>query len=277
MPVYDFHCHSLASDGQLSPSALVELAASSGVEWLALTDHDTHAGLEEAFNTCKQHNIKLVAGAEWSLLHDRREYHVLGLGVDPVAQTIVELEQQQQSARRERAMLIGKRLDKAALMTDSYQKACELADSEAPGRPWFARVLIAEQRVRDMAHAFNRFLKKGQSAYVATPWVSFEQGIAIIKAAGGVAVLAHPHHYSLTRTKLFRLLKDFKQLGGEGMEVAVPNLTKQQTALLTDACLHFNLLASGGSDFHSLEQKWLTLGRLPSLPDKIKPLWQLFA
>ena len=271
--MYDFHCHSLASDGQLSPVALVELAASHGVEWLALTDHDTHAGLDEAAAACRQRGMRLIAGAEWSLLHDKREYHVLGLGVDPAAQAICQLEQAQQNARRERARLIGQRLDKAANMTGSYAKACQLANTEAPGRPWFARVLMAENRVRDMTHAFNRFLKKGQSAFVATPWASIEQGIQVIKQAGGVAVLAHPQHYSLTRTKLFRLLGDFKRLGGEGMEVAMPNLTPHQHQLLHQACQHFDLLASGGSDFHSPEQKWLTLGRLPAVDKALVPIW----
>lgn len=269
---YDFHCHSQASDGHLTPTALVELAADQGVEWLALTDHDTHAGLEEAATACKARRIRLIAGAEWSLCWGARELHVLGLDVDPMAKAIRQLEANQQEARRKRASLIGARLDRAANMTDSYVKACELAQSEAPGRPLFARVLLAEGRVRNMQHAFNRFLKKGQAAFVATPWATIEAGVAAIREAGGQAVVAHPHHYGLTRTKLRRLLTDFCAAGGAGLEVAMPNLTPQQRRLLIECARDFSLLASGGSDFHSPEQHWLSLGKLPALPADLTPV-----
>lgn len=273
---YDFHCHSTASDGHLSPSALVELAAKNQVEWLALTDHDTHAGLEDALRVCRQHSIRLVPAAEWSLGYKTRDYHVIGLNVDPSAAAMKRMQQSQQTVRRSRAIAIGQRLDRAATINDSYHKACSLADSDAPGRPWFARVLIAEGCVRDQRHAFNRFLKKGQAAFVKTAWIGLEEGITNIRSAGGIAVLAHPQHYGLTRSKLRRLLQDFKQLGGRSMEVAMPNLTLQQHRLLTDCCNDFELLASGGSDFHSPEQRWLKLGEIPDLSANLTPVWSAF-
>jgi predicted metal-dependent phosphoesterase TrpH len=274
--IYDFHCHSRASDGELPPAEVVMLAAKQGVEWLALTDHDTHAGLEEAAIACREQGVRLCPGAEWSLLHETREYHVLGLNVDPTASVLCQLESRQQAARRKRAQAIGQRLDRVARMEGSYARACEMADSDAPGRPWFARVLVGEGRVRDMQHAFNRFLKKGQAAFVATPWATFEEGIEAIRQAGGTAVLAHPQHYQLTRTRLRRLLADFCEAGGQGMEVAMPGLTAQQAHLLTESCIDFGLVASGGSDFHSPEQHWLTLGRLPLLSDGLSPVWSLW-
>lgn len=248
-------------------------AAAAGVQWLALTDHDTHAGLDEAQRACDAHGITLVAGAEWSLRWDKRELHVLGLHVDRSAAALRELEASQQQARQERAKQIGLRLDRAAGISDSYAKACELAGSCAPGRPWFARLLISAGAARDMPHAFNRFLKQGQAAYVATPWATIEEGVAAIRAAGGVAVLAHPQHYDLTRTKLRRLLTDFCAAGGQGLEVAMPGMTPHQARLLHECLRDFPLLASGGSDFHSPTQSWLTLGRLPPLPDMAKPVW----
>ncbi len=260
----------------MSPTEVVERAAEAGVEWLALTDHDTHAGLDEAFCASQQQGIQLIPGAEWSLKWNKRDWHVLGLNVDPAHEAMTQLETYQQAARLKRAQQIGKRLDKAANLIGSYEKACTLADNPAPARPWFARMLLAEGRVRSMNHAFNRFLKKGQSAFVATPWASMEEGIAAIKAAGGTAVLAHPQHYKLTRTKLRRLLTAFCELGGEGLEVVMPNLTPHQNRLLAE-CLHdFSLVASGGSDFHSPEQKWLKLGGLPAMPAKARPVWDLW-
>jgi predicted metal-dependent phosphoesterase TrpH len=274
--IYDFHCHSRASDGDLSPAELVALAAKQQVEWLALTDHDTHAGLEEAATACREQGVRLCPGAEWSLLHEAREYHVLGLNVDPTAPVLCQLENRQQAARCKRAQAIGQRLDRAAKTEASYTKACDMAGSDAPGRPWFAKVLLAEGRVRDMQHAFNRFLKKGQAAFVATPWASFEEGIDIIRQAGGTAVLAHPQHYNLTRIKLRRLLADFREAGGQGMEVAMPGLTPQQARLLVESCADFELAASGGSDFHSPEQHWLTLGKLPPIPAELPSVWSLW-
>lgn len=252
----------------------MERAAAAGVKWLALTDHDTHAGLAEAQQACEQQGVVLVAGAEWSLRWNNRELHVLGLHVDVQADAICALEASQQQARTQRAEQIGAKLDRAAGIDNSYAKACELAGSCAPGRPWFARLLIQEGKARDQQHAFNRFLKQGQSAYVATPWASLEEGIAAIRAAGGVAVLAHPQHYELTRTKLRRLLTDFCAAGGQGLEVAMPSVTPHQQRLLEECLRDFPLLASGGSDFHSPTQSWLTLGRLPPLPTGAQPVWQ---
>lgn len=267
---YDFHCHSRASDGTLPPASVVELAAQNGVTCLALTDHDTHAGLAEAAAAATRLGIRLVPGGEWSLRWDTRELHVLGLNVNPEADALRELETAQRLAREKRAQRMGEKLDKAADVAHSYAKACTLAGSTWPGRPWFARVLIAEGKVRDMNHAFNRFLRRGQAAFVATPWATLEEGIAAIRAGGGVAVLAHPQHYELTRTKLRRLLADFCAAGGQGLEVAMPGLTLHQQQLLAECLRDFPLLASGGSDFHSPEQSWLTLGRLPPLPRDAK-------
>ncbi|HBY48156.1 MAG TPA: PHP domain-containing protein, partial [Alcanivorax sp.] len=154
----DFHSHSLASDGVLSPADLVARAADHGVDALALTDHDTLAGLPEARRAADRHGITLVPGIELSVLCGSREIHVLGLWVDPEAPVLVERANRQLEARRERAVRIGARLDKAARLEHSYRKACELADSDTPGRPWFAKMLVEAGVVRDQRHAFNRFL-----------------------------------------------------------------------------------------------------------------------
>lgn len=263
---FDFHCHSLASDGALTPAALVARAASAGVTRLALTDHDTLAGLDEARAAADEAGIRLVPGIEVSVLWDNRELHVVGLGFDPAHPAMAALVAAQQDARRRRAERIGARLDKAAGLAETYARTAALAGQDAPGRPWFARLLVAAGKVRDEQHAFNRFLKQGQSCFVATPWVTLEQGVAAIREAGGVAVLAHPTRYHFTRRKLRRCLDDFVGAGGQGLEVLTPGLTLPQQVLLAECLRDYPLHASGGSDFHTPQQRWLELGRLPPVP-----------
>ncbi|MCH2557534.1 MAG: PHP domain-containing protein [Alcanivorax sp.] len=271
----DLHCHSLASDGVLAPADLVARAAEYGVDALALTDHDTLAGLPEARAAAAGHGITLIDGIELSVLWGTREIHVLGLWVNPECPVLGARVAAQLDARRERARRIGARLDKAARIEDSYAKACEKAASDTPGRPWFARVLVEEGVVRDQRHAFNRFLKKGQSAFVSTPWVTLEQGVRDLLAAGGVPVLAHPQAYSLTRKRLRELVRDFRNAGGLAMEAVMPGLSAQQAGLLEECWRHFGLAVSGGSDFHSPQQKWLSLGGLPPFPPDGRAVWQL--
>ena len=271
---FDFHCHSSASDGTLAPAALVARAAACGVRRLALTDHDTLAGIPEARHQADENGIELVAGIEWSVQWQGRELHLLGLGLDTGNARLRELEAGQGEARRRRAQRIGARLDRAAGLANSYDKAAELAGSDCPGRPWFARVLIDQGRVRTMQQAFNRFLRAGQSAFVRTPWVSMEEAVDVTRAAGGVAVLAHPVHYGLTRRKLRRVLAGLCEAGGGGLGVAMPGLTPDRQALLDECLRDFPLCASGGSDFHSPEQQWLELGCLPDFPAGAEPVWE---
>lgn len=275
-PCYDFHCHSTASDGMLSPSDLVARAAAAGVEQLALTDHDTLAGLPEARAAAGQAGIELVTGIELSVSWSARELHIVGLGMHAEHPALVEMVASQQQARVRRAEQIGRKLDKAAGLTGSYERAASLAGTDAPGRPLFARMLVAAGKVRDEQHAFNRYLKPGQSAFVRTPWITLEESVAALCAAGGVAVLAHPVRYGMTRRKLRQLLADFCAAGGQGLEVAMPRLNPAQQALLRECLRDFPLYASGGSDFHTPAQQWLELGRLPPLPEGARPVWELF-
>lgn len=273
---FDFHCHSTASDGSLTPTELVTRAAGAGVELLALTDHDTLAGLDEATQTAAEHGIRLVPGIEVSVQWDTRELHIVGLGFDPAHPAIRELVDYQQQARVNRAEKIGQKLDRAACMTGAYAKAAALSGQNAPGRPWFAQVLVSEGKARNDQHAFNRFLKPGQSAFVKTPWLTLSEAVQAIRAAGGVAVLAHPTRYGLTRKKLRTILAEFAEAGGQGLETQTPGLNPNQRQLLDECLRDFNLLASGGSDFHTPRQTWLELGKVPPMPEHATPVWQAF-
>lgn len=267
LPIYDFHCHSTASDGRLRPAELMERAASEGVELLALTDHDTLGGLDEARQAASRLGVGLINGIEFSVTWQRRELHLVGLGFDDQHASLLALVADQQEARVKRAKAIGRRLDKVAGMTDSYQQAAELAGTDAPGRPLFARVLVAQGKVRDENHAFERFLRQGRSGFVATPWPDIDQVSQVIRAAGGIPVLAHPVRYDFTRRKLRQLLSQLCQsLDRFAIEVCTPGLHPNQHQLLLECLRDFPLAASGGSDFHSPAQHWLNLGKLPALP-----------
>ncbi|MFN3712910.1 MAG: PHP domain-containing protein [Alcanivoracaceae bacterium] len=274
---FDFHCHSLASDGALTPTEVVARAAAHGVELLALTDHDTLAGQLEARQAAEEAGLTLVPGIEVSVAWDNRELHVVGLGFDPQHPAMTALVSSQQQARTRRAERIGARIDKAAGLANSYDKTVALSSQRAPGRPWFAKLLVAQGRARDEQHAFNRFLKPGQSCFVATPWVTLEEAIKAIRSAGGVAVLAHPTRYNFTRRKLRRCLDQFVAAGGEGLEVLTPGLNAQQQVLLAECLRDYPLHASGGSDFHTPKQTWLELGRLPRVPADMPLVQSLMA
>lgn len=273
---FDFHCHSTASDGSLTPTELVARAAGAGVECLALTDHDTTAGLAEAGAAAQAHGIRLVSGIEVSVQWETRELHIVGLGFDPEHPALRALVDYQQQARVKRAQKMGERLDKAACMVDAYRKACALSGQDAPGRPWFAQVLVAEDKVRNDQHAFNRFLKPGQSAFVKTPWLTLAQCVTALREAGGVAVLAHPTRYGLTRKKLRTILKEFVAAGGRALESHTPGLNPNQKQLVDECLRDFGLLASGGSDFHTPRQTWLELGKVPALEESVVPVWSEF-
>lgn len=275
-PCFDFHCHSTASDGALSPTDLVARAAGAGVQYLALTDHDTLAGLEEAGAAACEHGLQLIPGIEVSVQWTSRELHIVGLAFDPQHPDITELVEYQQQARVVRAQKIGQKLDKAACMSSAYDKAAMLSGQIAPGRPWFAQVLVSEGKARNDQHAFNRFLKPGQSAFVKTPWLTVTQAVTAIRAGGGVAVLAHPLSYGFTRKKLRAFLKDFAEAGGQGLETQMPGLNPNQKQTLAECLKDFDLLASGGSDFHSPRQTWLELGRVPAVPENVPAIWQQF-
>lgn len=263
--VYDYHCHTTASDGALSPTELVHLAATHGVQSLAITDHDTVAGIEEAKSAAQAKGVELINGIELSVLWERTELHMVGLGMDIAAPEFARLVMSQQDARRQRAIKMGQKLERVTGLKNIYEAVCDIAGSTAPCRPHFAQWLVQNKQVRDTEHAFNRFLKVGRSAYVSTPWATLEDATKIVNESGGVAILAHPTRYRFTRMKLRRLLSEFCTYGGKGLEVALPRLTPAQSELLYDCLSEFPLVASGGSDFHSPQQQWLTLGKIPAL------------
>ncbi len=269
---YDLHTHSTASDGTLSPADLVKRAKQAGVSVMALTDHDTTEGIAEAKRAALPIGMILVPGVEISVSWDPYVIHVVGLGVDtrcPVLQQGLSRLRQQ---RRERAIEMGRRLHKSGI-EDAYNGAMELCNGRLISRTHFARFLVDRGYVDDMSGVFGRYLVPGKPGYVPGTWASLEQALTWIKTAGGQAVIAHPARYPFTRTKLRTLIGEFKELGGEALEVVSGNYTKDNCLSMARHAIDFALKGSVGSDFHGPERFKAEIGRVLDLPEGVAPIW----
>jgi predicted metal-dependent phosphoesterase TrpH len=273
--IFDLHCHTTHSDGALTPAELVARATAMGVDVLAITDHDTLGAWPEAQPAAPPLDgaIRLVPGIEFSTQWESMGIHVLGLNVDPASDAMEAGVRFQQEARLERARRIGERLGKQGI-AGALEGAAALSTGGYIGRPQFARHLVAVGKAGSVEDAFRQYLGDGLVGDLRQHWAGLPQVVEWIRAAGGVAVLAHPLKYKLTRSKLKRLLADFMRAGGEGMEVVSGQQQLQQTASLAKLCEQLGLLASCGSDFHEPGNPWSELGRFRALPDYLLPVWE---
>jgi len=274
----DLHTHSTASDGTLSPSALVERAAAAGVRVLALTDHDTTDGLAEARASARSQGVALVPGVEASVTWGGRTVHVVGLHIDPEYPELCQGLSGLVAFRDWRAEEIGRRLAKQGI-EGAYSGAKALSNGRFIGRTHFARFLVQQRLAADERDCFKRFLVRGKPGHVSGEWASLASAVGWIRGAGGQAVIAHPARYGLTRTRLLRLLGEFRELGGIGLEVVCGSHSRDDAYNFARHAREQRLLASVGSDFHGPQRSvsghpWIGLGRLPPLPDGCTPIWQ---
>lgn len=270
----DLHSHSDRSDGALSPAALVQRAAQRGLRALALTDHDTVDGLDEAVLEAERHGVQVVAGVEISVTWNGRTLHVVGLGIDPCAPRLVEGLHSVRAGRLERARAIAAKLH-AYGVDGTLEPSIALASNPAMvSRTHFARHLVASGVCKDMGTAFRRYLGEGKAAYVRHTWAALAQAVQWIRESGGLAVLAHPGRYGLRRARMHDLFAEFRAAGGAAVEVVSGSHTPEQTAVTGQLAVECGLLASAGSDFHAPEESWLDLGQLAALPSECRPVWQ---
>ncbi len=271
----DFHCHTTASDGSLSPAALLELAEQREIDMLSITDHDTLNAYHQIAET--DNAIQIIPGIELSSQWKRRGVHIVGLNVGLSSPSILEAVEQQSNARRERAELIAEKLERLGFDGCLAGASSHASGAHQIGRPHFARYLVEIGAVSNIQQAFKRYLGAGKAGDIKDQWASPEKVISWIRDAGGVAVLAHPTKYKLTRTKLIELLVDFKAAGGEAMEVIsgaqLPSVTRDMARLCQDTGLD----ASCGSDFHAPNQEWAALGKVAPLPQNCTPIWRRWA
>ena len=270
---YDLHSHSLASDGTLTPAALVQAAHAAGIGVLALTDHDTTDGIREAADAAQALGLRLVQGAELSVTWQAQTVHVLGLGLDTENAALQAGLAQLRDSRDLRAEEIGRRLARAGI-GGAWTGARALAQGRIVSRTHFAHFLVAQGHAASVRDVFRRFLVNNKPGYVSGQWASLEDALAWIRAAGGIAVIAHPARYGMTASKLRRLIGEFRELGGIGMEVVSGSHTRDNIDTMAALCRNERLLASCGSDYHGPENCWIRLGELPDLPAGCTPVWQ---
>jgi 3',5'-nucleoside bisphosphate phosphatase len=272
LKIPDLHTHSTASDGTLTPTALLERAAAADVETLALTDHDTVAGIAEARTAAARVGVRLIAGVEVSVTWGGRTVHIVGLGVDTDCRALLAGLASLEEYRLWRAEEIGRRLAQAG-----YDGALAGARGHAAGtligRTHFARFLVERGAAADIRDVFKRFLVSGKPGHVPGEWTTLEEAVGWIRAAGGLAVIAHPARYDFTRTKMRRLLGEFRECGGRGLEVVSGSHSRDDYFVFARHATEQGLYASAGSDYHGPEKPWIELGRLPALPDGCTPIW----
>lgn len=274
--MHDLHAHTLASDGALTLPDLLTRAQANGVHTLAITDHDVVTEIPP--DLCPP-GLRTVAGVEISTRWDGREIHVVGLQVEAQAPQLAALLESQQALRWERVTRWDSLLTAAGM--DGLSRHLAGASTVSPGRSHVADFLIKAGKAKSRQRAFAAYLGRGKKFHLPTPWCDVSAAIRAIQAAGGMAVLAHPHRYADTVSGLRRLARAFREAGGDGMEVACANIDNGMLARLAQVSQEAGLLASSGSDFHTTDAIWMDLGRLPELPETCRgdavwasPRWQ---
>ncbi len=270
----DLHCHSTVSDGLLAPIEVVRRAHANGVELLALTDHDELKGLAEAKAEAKALGMRFVDGVEVSVSWgDDTTVHVIALGIDPANVQLVEGLVRVRAGRDARALRMAAELDKVGIH-GAYEGALRFAGNPAlVSRAHMARFIVEQGLARDAKSVFDHWLAKGKPGYVSHAWATLEEAISWIHGAGGVAVVAHPGRYRLTKAALRKLLTEFKACGGDGIEVLSGSQWAGDVDEMATLARTFGLLASTGSDFHGPGESWIDLGRMPALPPDLVPVW----
>ncbi len=274
MTAYDFHSHTHYSDGILSPQELIERAISKNLQLLAISDHDSVTGLLEARAYLSQRNkqsnsqpLNLVNGVELSVQTDFGEVHIVGLNINLGQSELMEIIQSQQLKRRQRLARFEEKFNQLNIY--GIEQATLDCCKEVVTRSHLARALVLMQLAKDNQQAFKKYIGKKGRIKVPTDWVALETAIKAIHAAGGLAILAHPTRYPLSNRKLVYLIEDFKQQGGDAIEVAYPSLSPDKQAWLLQLRQKHDFLVSGGSDFHYPDLKWMDLGRFPRIDSNI--------
>lgn len=268
----DLHAHSTASDGFLSPRALMERAAGRGLPVVALTDHDTLTGLAEAALAASEFELRFIPGVEVSANWEGRTLHVLGLGIDTAAPALIEALDRQTELRTARGLAIAGRLERLGFKA-AADRAMTMSSGASIGRAHFARALVETGVTRNEEAAFKRYLRPGRPAHVAGGWIELDEAVAALLAAGGQAVLAHPMRYNLSQTAFRRLMEVFVAAGGTGLELGPARLSAAELDTIVGACHRHRLRVSLGSDFHG-PGPVAELGTTASLPDRMEVVWE---
>ena len=273
----DLHCHSVISDGTLTPEALAERARANGVELWALTDHDEIGGQHRAAAAAKAQGLKYLTGTEISITFAGHTVHIVGLGFDPDNAQLKAGLAQTRGGRGQRAQEMSDGLA-AVGIKGAYEGALKYAGNlELISRTHFARFLVETGVCKETNEVFRKFLTEGKPGFVPHRWASLRDAVIWITQAGGVAVIAHPARYKFSANEEYALFSEFKTHGGQGVEVVTGSHTPAEYVTYAATAIEFGLAASRGSDFHSPDESHTDLGTLPYLPGALTPVWSLLA
>jgi predicted metal-dependent phosphoesterase TrpH len=273
----DLHCHSVVSDGTLTPEALAARAAANGVELWALTDHDEVSGQERAAAAAKACGIRYVCGVEISVTFLNQTVHIVGLGVDPENIALRAGLTATRGGRTARAQEMAAELARVGIPGVFEGALKYVGNPELISRSHFARYLVEAGICPDTNSVFRKYLAAGKPGYVPHRWASLGDAVGWITGAGGVAVIAHPARYKFNANEEFALFTEFKGHGGAGVEVVTGSHTTAEYLTYGAAAKDYGLAASRGSDFHSPDESHTDLGSLPYLPGSLTPVWELLA
>jgi predicted metal-dependent phosphoesterase TrpH len=271
----DLHCHSVVSDGTLTPEALAARAAANGVELWALTDHDELGGQERAAAAAKACGMRYVCGVEISVTFLNQTVHILGLGVDPDNATLCAGLAATRGGRTARAMDMAADLARVGIPGVFEGALKYVGNPELISRSHFARYLVEAGICPDTHSVFRKYLAEGKPGYVPHRWASLREAVSWITGAQGVAVIAHPARYKFSPNEEFALFTEFKGHGGAGVEVVTGSHSSAEYLTYGAAATDYGLAASRGSDFHSPDESHTDLGSLPYLPGALTPVWEL--
>jgi predicted metal-dependent phosphoesterase TrpH len=271
----DLHCHSVVSDGTLTPEELAARAAANGVELWALTDHDEIGGQHRAAAAARAQGMKYLTGTEISVTFADETVHIVGLGFDPDDAAMSEGLYDTRGGRGNRAMEMSEGLAKVGIH-GAYEGALKfVGNPELISRTHFARFLVEQGHCRDTNEVFRKFLTEGKPGYVPHRWATLKDAVRWITGAKGLAVIAHPGRYKFTANEEYALFLEFKEHGGRAIEVVTGSHSPAEYVEYADKALEFGFAASRGSDFHSPDESHCDLGKLPWLPGKLTPVWEL--
>lgn len=277
----DLHTHTTASDGSLTPSQLVRYAKEKGLKAIAITDHDTIEGNEEAIEEGKREGIFVIPGVEISVDYSPGSMHLLGYFIAIEDTALKEKLTLLQDSRADRNPKIIEKLNELGLVI-TYDEVIQESGGGQVGRPHIAQVLMKKGYTKSIQEAFNKYLGKGAPAYRDKFRLGTEEAIIMITNAGGIPVLAHPFTLFCNNSDEFEvLLKKLVNQGLQGLEVYYSEHNQRQTSQYLKLAKRYNLVITGGSDFHGKNMEGIDLGigrknlKLPySLFERLKALWE---
>ena len=273
----DLHCHSVVSDGTLTPEDLAARAKANGVELWSLTDHDEIGGQHRAAAAARSQGMAYLTGTEISVTFAGNTVHIVGLGFDPDNTALAQGLAATRGGRGERAQEMAAQLAQVGIH-GAYEGALKfVGNPELISRTHFARFLVETQVCRDTNEVFRKYLTEGKPGYVPHRWATLGDAVRWITEAGGLAVIAHPARYKFTANEEYALLSEFKAHGGAGVEVVTGSHTAAEYVTYAAMAEEFGLAASRGSDFHSPDESHTDLGTLPYLPGHLTPIWETLA